>query len=314
MENLIFCLNATVPIFILMILGFFFMKIGIFTESFTKTMNSFVFKVALPVLVFQDLSQEDFVAVWDGKYVLFCFLVTLLSITLAIGTSFLLKDRSMQGEFAQSAYRSSAALLGIGFIQNIYGTSGMAPLMIIGTVPLYNVMAVLILSFLKPGRGKLDKKLLLNTLKGIVTNPIILGIAIGMVWSLLKIPQPLIMEKTVKYVANLATPFGLMALGASFDYKKAFHAWKPALCASGMKLLLFCMLFLPLAVRIGFAHDKLVAILVMLGSPTTVSCFVMAKNMGHEGTLSSSTIMITTFFSAFTLTIWLYVLRVLGLV
>lgn len=314
MENLIFCLNATVPIFILMILGFFFMKTGIFTESFTKTMNSFVFKVTLPVLVFQDLSQEDFVAVWDGKYVLFCFLVTLLSITLAIGTSFLLKDRSMQGEFAQAAYRSSAALLGIGFIQNIYGTSGMAPLMIIGTVPLYNVMAVFILSFLKPGRGKLDKKLLLDTLKGIVTNPIILGIVIGMVWSLLEIPQPLIMEKAVKYVANLATPLGLMALGASFDYKKAFNALKPALCASGMKLILFCMLFLPFAVKMGFTHDKLVAILVMLGSPTTVSCFVMAKNMEHEGTLSSSTIMITTFFSAFTLTIWLYVLRVMGLV
>ena len=314
MQNLIFCLNATVPIFLLMVLGFFFKKIGIFTESFTKTMNSFVFKVALPVLLFQDLSGEDFLAVWDGKFVLFCFLATLLSIALAILISYLWKDRSVQGEFAQAAYRSSAALLGIGFIQNIYGTSGMAPLMIIGTVPLYNIMAVVILSFLKPNRGKLDKKLLLNTLKGIVTNPIILGIAIGMLWSLCKTPQPLIMEKTVKYIANLATPLGLMALGASVDYRKTLQALRPALCASGMKLILFCMLFLPLAVRMGYVQDKLVGILVMLGSPTTVSCFVMAKSMGHEGTLSSSTVMITTFFSAFTLTFWLYVLRVMGLV
>ena len=122
MQNLIFCLNATVPIFLLMVLGFFFKKIGIFTESFTKTMNSFVFKVALPVLLFQDLSGEDFLAVWDGKFVLFCFLATLLSIALAILISYLWKDRSVQGEFAQAAYRSSAALLGIGFIQNIYGT------------------------------------------------------------------------------------------------------------------------------------------------------------------------------------------------
>ncbi len=314
MENLVFCLNATVPVFLLMVLGFFFQKIGIFTESFTKTMNSFVFKIALPVLVFQDLSQEDFAAVWDGSYVMFCFLASLLSIGFAILVSFLLKDRSMQGEFVQSSYRSSAALLGIGFIQNIYGTSGMAPLMIIGTVPLYNVMAVFILSFLKPNRGKFDKKLITDTLKGIITNPIIIGIFVGMVWSLLRIPQPVIMEKTVKYVANLATPLGLMALGASFDYKKAFAALKPALCASGMKLLLFCMIFLPIAVKMGYMQDKLVAVLVMLGSPTTVSCFVMAKSMGHEGTLSSSTVMITTFFSAFTLTFWLYLLRVAGLV
>lgn len=242
------------------------------------------------------------------------FAATLLSITAAILVSYCLKDRSVQGEFAQAAYRSSAALLGISFIQNIYGTSGMAPLMIIGTVPLYNVMAVVILSFLKPERGRLDRELLGKTVKGIVTNPIILGIVVGMLWSLLKIPQPLIMEKTVKYVANLATPLGLMALGAGFDCRKALADIRPALLASSMKLIVFCMLFLPAAVHMGFTQDKLVAVLVMLGSPTTVSCFVMAKNMGHEGTVTASTVMITTFFSAFTMTLWLYVLRVMGLV
>ena len=52
----------------------------------------------------------------------------------------------------------------------------------------------------------------------------------------------------------------------------------------------------------------------MLGSATTVSCFVMARNMGHEGTLSSGVIMMTTLLSAFTLTMWLDVLRSFGLV
>ena len=73
-------------------------------------------------------------------------------------------------------------------------------------------------------------------------------------------------------------------------------------------------LFLPIAVSMGFTQEKLVAILVMLGSATTVSCFVMAKNMGHEGTLTSSTVMLTTLGSAFTLTGWLFLLRTLGLI
>ena len=73
-------------------------------------------------------------------------------------------------------------------------------------------------------------------------------------------------------------------------------------------------LFLPLAVRLGYTKERLIAILVMLGSATTVSCFVMAKNMGHEGVLTSSTVMLTTFFSAFTLTGWLFLLKTLGLV
>ena len=73
-------------------------------------------------------------------------------------------------------------------------------------------------------------------------------------------------------------------------------------------------IFLPIAVAMGFRDDKLVAALTMLGSPTTVSCFVMARNMGHEGTLTSSTVMLTTGFSAFTLTLWLYVLKTLALI
>lgn len=277
-------------------------------------MNSFVFKVALPVLLFQDLSTEDFFSVWDTKFVLFCFFVTLLCIILVMLLSFLWRDRSIQGEFAQAAYRSSAALLGIGFIQNIYGNSGMSPLMIIGTVPLYNIMAVVILSFFKPERGNIDRTLFVKTCKGIITNPIIIGIVIGMIWSILRIPQPIILQKTVKYVANLATPLGLMALGASFDFKKAFAKLTPAITASVLKLVVFVSLFLPLAIQFGFRNDKLVSLLVMLGSPTTVSCFVMAKNMGHEGTLSSSCVMLTTFFSAFTLTGWLYLLKSFGLI
>ena len=64
----------------------------------------------------------------------------------------------------------------------------------------------------------------------------------------------------------------------------------------------------------GFRREELVAILVMLGSATTVTSFVMAKNMGHDGTLSSGVVMLTTLFSAFTLTGWLYILRSFGMV
>ena len=125
MSNLIFSLNATMPIFLTMILGLFFRKVGILDESFTSKMNKFVFKIALPVLLFQDLSDSDFSAVWDIKFVLFCFFATLLSILAVWGLSHLLKERSARGEFIQAAYRSSAAILGIAFIQNIYGNSGM---------------------------------------------------------------------------------------------------------------------------------------------------------------------------------------------
>lgn len=314
MDNLIFSLNATVPIFLLMLLGLFFRKIGWIDEEFASKMNKFVFLVPLPVLVFEDLATVDFSQVWNLKFVLFCFCVTFLSIAIAAGVSLLWKDRSIRGEFIQASYRSSAALLGIAFIQNIYGNAGLAPLMIIGSVPLYNVMAVAVLSFFRPERKKLDRQVWLDTLKGIVTNPIILGIVAGLLWSALRLPMPSVLEKAVSDVSAVATPMGLMAMGASFDIRKAFKKAKSAVTASVMKLVGFAVIFLPLAVRLGFRDDELVAILIMLGSATTVSCYVMARNMGHEGVLTSSTVMLTTLFSAFTVTGWLYILRSLALI
>ena len=222
MENLIFSLNATVPIFLLMILGLLFHKIGWIDDVFAQKMNKFVFVVPLPVLVFSDLATVDFHEVWNMKFVLFCFLATFHSITLVSFMSLGLKERALRGEFIQASYRSSAALLGIAFIQNIYGNAGMAPVMIIGSVPLYNIMAVLVLSLFKPGQSGLDKAVLKRTAKGIVTNPIILGIVAGLLWSALGLKMPHIMQKTVTNIGGVATPMGLMAMGATFDIKKAF--------------------------------------------------------------------------------------------
>lgn len=314
MENLIFSLNATAPVFLLMLLGLLFRKIGWIDEEFASKMNKFAFMVPLPVLVFEDLATVDFSRVWNVKFVLFCFFVTIISITISALISLVWKDKQIQGEFIQASYRSSAAILGIAFIQNIYGTAGMAPLMIIGSVPLYNIMAVVVLSFFKPEQTGLSGKVIKKTLKGVVTNPIIIGIAAGLLWSALKIPMPHIMEKAVGNIAGMATPMGLMAMGATFDIHRAFAKVKPAVTAAFIKLVGFCAVFLPVAVQMGFREEELVAILVMLGSATTVSCYVMAKNMGHEGVLTSSVVMLTTMFSAFTLTGWLYVLKSLGLI
>lgn len=314
MENLIFSLNATIPIFLMMLLGMLFRKLGWMDEVFAAKMNKFVFLVPLPVLLFEQLATVDFSEVWDIKFIIFCFVVTAISITISTLISLLWKDRSVKGEFIQATYRSSAALLGIAFIQNIYGTAGMAPLMIIGSVPLYNIMAVVVLSVFKPGNNSFDKALVKKTLKGIATNPIIIGIVAGFVWSALKLPMPSILHKTVSSIGATATPMGLMSMGATFEMKKATSKMKPTLVAVFMKLVGFCVVFLPMAALLGFRNEEMIAILVMLGSATTVSCFVMARNMGHEGTLSSGVIMMTTLLSAFTLTMWLDVLRSFGLV
>lgn len=310
MEQLLFSLNATVPVFLVMVIGYLLKQFRVVDEPFTRTLNKFNYKITLPVLLFKDIAESDFYGVWDTGYVLYCFFVTLISIIgIWIIAGLTYKNKSQLGEFIQASYRSSAAVLGVAFIQNIYGTSGMAPLMIIGTVPLYNVAAVLVLSFTGPASHGLDKASLKKSCRDILTNPILIGIALGMLVSALRISFPPIISKTLGNLSVLATPLALLGLGAGFEGRKALKHIAPTAVASCLKLLVWPALFLPLAISMGFTQEKLVAILIMLGSPTTVSCYIMAQNMGHEGTLTSSTVVATTFLSSVTLTLWLFILR-----
>lgn len=313
-SNLVFSLNATIPIFLIMLFGWFMNRADILDDNTTKKLNKFAFDILLPALLFMDLSQADFKAVWDTEFVLFCLIVTAISIAFVTALSFLHKDKSERGEMIQASYRSSAAILGIAFVNNIYGHSEMAALMIVGTVPLYNIAAVIILSVTSPNREKSGNKikLVLKTALDVIKNPIILGILIGIVWSLLDIPQPVILTKTVSYLSVMATPVSLLALGASVKIKNIKEKLPTATFITFIKLIFFCAVFLPVAVRLGFRGEKLVALLVMLGSATTGTCFIMCRNFGHDGTLTACTVMLSTLLSSFTLTFWLFILRSFG--
>lgn len=110
MENLIFSLNATVPVFLMMILGLVFKKIGWIDDIFASKMNKFVFMVPLPVLVFEDLATVDFSKVWDVKFVLFCFIVTMISITISFLISCLLGDKTIRWRIYSSGITEAVLL------------------------------------------------------------------------------------------------------------------------------------------------------------------------------------------------------------
>ena len=313
LSNLVFSLNTTMPVFLMMVLGFFLHQVHIIDDGFASKLNKFVFSITLPVMLFHQLGSTNFVDAWDSRFVLFCFTVTAVTIALVWFLSFGIHSLPERGEFVQAAYRSSAAILGIAYMQNMYGDASMAPLMIIGSVPLYNIIAVVVLTLtaeneLSNDRDRLFKKTVFSILK----NPIILGIVFGLLWSLSGLRFPHILDKTLQDIGSVSTPLGLLAMGASVELNKVRGSMKNSLIAVFIKLLGCCMLFLPLAVWMGFRGSELIAILIMLGSPTTVSCYIMARNMGHEGVLTSNSVILATVFSSFSLTLWIWLLRSMG--
>ena len=314
MQNFLFSLNVTLPIFIIIVVGGFLKRIGLLTEGFTSVADKFVFKVALPVQLFRDIAAMDIRADFSGKFVVFCMVATtcMFAATWILGAIFL-KDKSMVGAFAQAAARGSAAILGIAFVENIYGDSGMTPMMIVAAVPLFNIYSVITLT-VTSSEGKFNGALVKKLIKGVVTNPIILGIAAGMVWSLLRLPMPVILSKSVNYLATTATPLALLVLGATFKGKEALSKIGPTIAAAFLKLVAIPAAIFPFAIHMGFRGSELVAIMIMLASPTTVTCYIMAKNMGGDDTLSASVVMMATLMSSVTLTLWVFVMKTFGLI
>jgi len=314
MESLIYSLNATIPVFSVIVMGYILKQIGMLNDNFIEVANKFNFTVTLPVLLFTDIGATNIIKNFDVKFVLFCAVVTTICFwTIWFITKKIIKDSAMTGAFVQASFRGSAAVLGIAFVQNIYGDAGMAPLMIIGAVPLYNIYSVIVLTF----EGENNEKGKNNVKKAcisIIKNPIIIGILLGILASLLNIKFPKMIDKTLESFAVMASPLALVTIGAGFEGKKALAKIKPTLAASFVKLVVQAALFLPLAAYFGFRDQKLIALIIMLGSPTTVSCYIMAKNMNNDGILTSSIVVATTLLSAFTLTLWIFILKSLGLV
>ena len=171
---------------------------------------------------------------------------------------------------------------------------------------LFNIFAVLILMIESPQHQAPRPA---RVLRGVLTNPILLGIVAGTVFSLLPVQMPAIAEKTLTSLSSLTTPLALLSIGASFKGASAIRRAGPTLAAAFIKTVGLSLVFIPCAVALGFRQQELVALLIMLGSPTTPSAYVMARNMGHEGVLTASAVALTTLLSALTLTGWIFVLR-----
>ena len=314
MENFIYSINVTMPIFLVMVIGYILKQIGMLNDHFVTVANKFNFKVTLPFMLFKDIAGVDIKAVFDIKYVLFCAIVSTICFWVVWGTAKLLvRDKTIRGAFVQSSFRGSAAVMGLAFIQNIYGSSAMGPLMIVSAVPLYNIFSVIVLTFEANDSTGIDKKAKIRQAGiNICKNPIILSILAGLIVGLLGIQFPTLVNKTVSNVAQMATPLALITIGAGFEGRKALAKIAPTMASSMIKLVLQPLVFLPVAAWMGFSGEKMIAILIMLASPTTPSCYIMAKSMNNDEVLTASVIVTTTLMAAFTLTGWIFLLKTLG--
>ena len=316
MDTFLFSLNATLPVFLTIIIGYLLKRFGFFDEKFTEAADRFTFRVTLPVLLFTDIATSDLGSGYDIGFMLFCMGVSCAAFFLIWGGAALfIKNREQIGAFTMASFRGSAAVLGIALVTNIYGSTGLAPLMVVSVVPFYNAFSVIVLTiYAKRPEGEQSRIPFGKIILQVVTNPLIIAVAVALPFAFFHIGIPTIPMKVLQNFASIATPFALVILGAGFEFKATTQKLGLTLTASFIKVVLLPLILVPVAIWMGFRGEALVAISVMLASPSTVACYIMARNMNNDSKLVSGIVMATTLISPVTITLLIFLLRSFALI
>ncbi len=294
MDAFIFSINAIAPIVLLIVIGYFLKKWGWVKADFVRSANKLIFHLFLPAMLFLNVYKIEDLGTMDFGYILYVVVVLLVLFLGAIPMVLLLeKDPPKRGVLMQSAFRSNYALVGIPLAQSLFGEEGVmvATLLSAVVVPLINVMAVISLTVFRKNAEKVDLK---KVLLGIVKNPLIQSILLGLV--VLGIRALLVQNnidfrisriKPVFSVLNslsaLATPLALLSLGAQFEFSVISSLKKEITFGVVMRTLIAPILgigcaYLFFSNRFGGAHFA--AFVAVFATPVAISSVPMAQEMG----------------------------------
>ena len=310
MDDLLFSLNTVFPLLGMMAIGFAARRLGIIGESAARQINACVFKIFLPLLLCFNIVDTKLGASFDGKTLLYAFVTTLSCFgVLFFVTPRLCHDRASCGVLIQGIARSNYAIFGIPLVSMMYpnADTSIAVIMVAVVVPVFNVLSTIALMVFAGERTHP-----LRILKGVLLNPLIIATLAGCLLWYFQIPLPTMIETPLRNLGSIATPLALFILGASLDFGKARANGKLLVISVTGRLIGVPLIFLSLAIALGIRDVSLAALIAVYASPTSVSSFPMAQQMGGNGDLAGGQVVFTTVFSILTVFLWVFALRSLG--
>ena len=306
--------QAVFPVFLVIAIGAAARKYRFFGEPFIDTVNALVYYILLPVLLFHSIGTSNFRQAFNGSLVAGGYAATVATFLLATVVARRLGIApAEQGSFVQGTFRANLAYVGLPIVLSAVGDIGLrkAGILLGFMVPLLNALSIVAL-VTPHGAGLGRGREAVRILKQILTNPIILSCVFGVAWSLLRLPLPGLIAKTLSILSSATLPLSLLCLGGSFSFERARSGFRLAAVAAAMKVALLAAIGLFVYRALGVSGDDLRVGAIMLGSPTAVVTYVMASQLKGDTDLAGTIVIVSTAASAFTITGWLFVLRAAG--
>lgn len=318
MTNLLLSANVVLPLFLLMALGYILKLTGLLDGGVLKKMNATVFKVFLPALIIYNVYTSDISEVFDVKllaYSIACVVGSFLFLMLFI--PILEKNNRKRGVIIQGIFRSNFVIFGVPVCLSLYNNEipGKVAVLIAVIVPIFNFLSVIALETFRSESDTAEKSSKKKEIiKGIITNPLIISSAIGLLILFSGIKLPLVIEETLSDVAGIATPLALIILGASMNFSSVSSNMHHLIIVLSGKLIVLPAIFLSIAILMGFRSVDLAILLTLFASPTAVSSFTMAQQMDADDELAGQIVVLGTCLCLITMFLWLFILKQIALI
>ena len=294
---------AIAPLFVFMMLGYYFKKKNYLSPSSTKQINILVFRYFLSIMCAETIYKANL----KEDVELLPLLVVAIGIIGIFLISWLIiprfvKDKTQIPVMIQGIYKSNYAILGIPIAQSICGADNIGIVSVIAVilVPLNNCISAFIFEKYT-GNATSVPKLLLNIIK----NPLVVGSLIGLILNLTGVRIPSwIMTGIVAKLGALATPLSMIALGASFEFSQIGKYKTMLTWAVIAKLLIVPGIIIPVAILLGIRSVALVGVMIYAAAPNAVNSYSTAVAMGGDADLANEIVVLTSLLSMLTMFGW----------
>ena len=311
MKNLLVCVNAVLPIFLLLAVGYLSRILKLVDDGDVRKINRLMFKIFMPAVMFYNVYNSDLSSAVRPKLMLFTVLAVIGAFLLScLVARWAVKERNQKGVFIQGVFRSNFVIIGIPIVSSLMGDVDLGPVAVLlaVVVPMFNVLSVVILEYYNGQKADL-KKILLEVLK----NPLILGTLAGILAVALKVRLPAFLESAVRQLSQAASPVLLVMLGAFFQFDGLSRYRRELSLVCLGRLVVIPAIFLGLGALLGFRGVEMAALLGVFASSTAVNSFTMAQQMGGDAELAGDIVVATSALCSFTLFGWGLLLKSLGL-
>ncbi len=312
MENLIISLNAVLPLMICIGVGYVARRMKLGDEQFFLKCNSFCFKVFMSMMMFTNIYDADITTAFQPALIAFAVAAILLVTAAAFFiVRALVPDSSRRAVLTQAIFRSNYVIFGIPVAANLYGEGNVATAALLSAVavPIFNVLAVFTLEYYSDRKTGVK-----SLLKGIATNPLILGAVAALIMMALPVRIPTAVHDAVQDLGQAATPLALVILGATFRFGAVRKNLRYLTIGIIGKVLLVPLLVIPVAILLGFRDIALLSLTILFASPTAVTSFTMAAAAGHDGELAGQQVVFSSIAALFTVFLWIFVLKSFALI